>query len=530
MLKIKNAMICDGSGSAPFQGDILVENGRILAVGGLSDAPAQTVINADGMIATPGFVDVHRHLDFNALTNPRFGELEMAQGITTAVGGNCGLAPYPCRKEVQQEIYDFIQPCLGKCENGAVYDNVGSFLSAVDAANPYINVGTLAATGAVKACVKGFSKTPFTAKEMDTAQHLLCDALDQGALGISCGIMYTPECYSTTQEYIQLLSAAAKYGRVLTSHIRGEGDGLVASVKEVIDIAKRAGLPLNISHFKSVGKKNWQREIFKAIELIETERAAGNPVTADFYPYIGGSTTLLTLLPPTFVCDTTAQTLAKLETACGVAELEREIYKTHSQWDNMVLDIGWDRIVISGVTLDKNKGYQGKSIAAICSEHHFVSPVSFVAALLAEEKGQVSIIVMSMCEEDLDTVAKLPYTALISDSLYGAMENPHPRLFSSFSKMLRSYVYERKILTLQEAVHKMSGMPAARFSMPQKGILRCGADADINLFRLENIRDNADFEHSAILATGFDTVIVHGGIAAQKNILQARHGSVVKAQ
>ena len=284
MLKIQNALICDGSGSAPFTGDILVKNGTITGVGNFPDVTARATINANGMIATPGFVDVHRHLDFNVLTNPDFGTLEMAQGITTAVGGNCGLAPYPCNKEIQREIYDFIQPCLGKCSNGVVYDNVDSFLSAVDAVSPCMNVGVLAATGAVKACVKGFSKTPFTGKEMDAAQHLLCEALEQGALGISCGIMYTPECYSSTDEYVQLLSPAAKYGRVLTSHIRGEADSLVASVKEVIDIAKRAGLPLNISHFKSVGKANWQREIFKAIELIEAERAAGNPVTADFYP------------------------------------------------------------------------------------------------------------------------------------------------------------------------------------------------------------------------------------------------------
>lgn len=530
MLKIQNALICDGSGAAPFRGDLLVENGRIAALGDLREAAAQTVMNADGMLATPGFVDVHRHLDFNALTNPRFGELELAQGITTGVGGNCGLAPYPCRPEIQREMYDFIQPCLGSCENGAVYDNVGSFLAAVEKTAPFIHVGALAATGAIKTCVKGFSKTPFTRREMDAAQHLLRDALEQGALGISCGIMYTPECYSTADEYVQLLSAAAPYGRVLTSHIRGEGDGLVASVREVIDIARRAGLPLNISHFKSVGKKNWRHEIFRAIELIEAERAAGNPVTADFYPYTGGSTTLLSLLPPSFVCADASQTLAKLETAAGVAELECEIYKKHPLWDNMVLDIGWDRIVISGVTLAKNKKYQGQNIAALCSEYHFASPVRFIADLLAEEQGQVSIIVMSMCEEDLETVAALPYTALISDSLYGAMESPHPRLYASFPRLLHTYVYEKKLLTLEQAVHKMSGMPAARFSLPQKGLLRLGQDADINLFRLEDVRDNATFEHSALLATGFDTVLVNGEIAAQHNHLQARHGHVVKAQ
>lgn len=530
MLKIKNALICDGTGAPAFSGNILVENGTIAAVGAV-EAQAEQVIDAHGMVATPGFVDVHRHLDFNVLTNPDFGDLELAQGVTTGVGGNCGLAPYPCCAQVQREVYDFIRPCLGACgEDEPLFETVEQYLQAVRKRAPAINVGVLAATGAVKAAVKGFSKTPYTLAEMEQAQRVLCDALAQGALGISCGIMYTPECYSSREEFIRLLTPAAKYGRVLTSHMRGEGDSLVESVAEVIDIAKRAGLALNISHFKSVGKQNWRREIYKAIELIENERAAGNPVTADFYPYTGGSTTLLSLVPPCFMEEAAEKTLGKLETAAGRAQFKTELYKAHPGWDNMVLDIGWERIVISGVTLAESREYQGKSIAAICSAGHWDDPADFVAQLLVRERGQVSIIVMSMCEEDLDTIAQLPYTALISDSLYGTMENPHPRLFASFPKLLRAYVREKKLLTLEQAVHKMTAMPAARFAMPQKGVLRPGADADINLFALADICDKADFETPNLLAQGMHSVIVRGGVALRQGVRYERRGTVVTAR
>lgn len=526
--QIRNACICDGSGKDVYRGDILIKDGVIAEIGTIPAVPNAHEINGEGYIATPGFVDTHRHLELNALTNPRFGELELAQGITTGVGCNCGLAPFPCKDAIHRELYDFIAPCLGRY-NGADINTVEAYLTKVNSTHPYMNVGVLAATGAIKTCVKGYSKTPYTHIEMQSAQRLLCQCLDEGALGISCGIMYTPECYSTKEEFVKLLSPAAKYGRILTAHIRGEGDGLVASVKEAIHIAKSAGLALNISHFKSVGKKNWQSEIYKAIEVIEHERAMGYAVTADFYPYIGGSTTLLSLLPPSFAEESTEKTLAKLSTAHGVDTLAKELCKSHIGWDNMVKDIGWERIVISGTSLAEHKKYQGKSITDICEEYGFQNPVAMIAQLLIAEMGQVTIIVMSMCEQDLETIVKLPFTALISDALYGAMESPHPRLNASFLKLLRKYVVQRGVLTLPEAIRKMTSMPASRFALENRGLLQKGMAADLNMFRIEDLRDNANFTAPALLASGINTTMVNGDIAMHNNQLQTRSGKAILA-
>ncbi|MEG0692389.1 MAG: amidohydrolase family protein, partial [Oscillospiraceae bacterium] len=298
---IKDANICDGTNRPSYQADILIRDTMIEKIGTIETSHADVIINANHKDVTPGFIDPHRHLDFDVLNNDDFGEVELSQGITTALGGNCGLAPYPSADFSRKAVYDFIEPCLGKPANHIVLNSVDDFLLAVDNKRPHINVGTLVATGALKSAVKGFDKSPYTNQEMDQAIDILLQSLEDGACGISSGIMYVPECYSTTEEFVRLLKPASKYGRVLTTHIRGEGDGLVDSVKEVIEIAKRCELPLNISHLKSVGKRNWQKEIYNVISILNTERANGFDVTADFYPYTGGSTTLMTLIPPSFV-------------------------------------------------------------------------------------------------------------------------------------------------------------------------------------------------------------------------------------
>lgn len=527
MLKIKGALVYDGTGKKPCYEDILLNGDKISEVAPNINISCEE-IDASGFIATPGFVDVHRHLDFNAFTNEKFGELELLQGICTSIGGNCGLAPFPSSKESQGEVYSFLQPCLGK-NGGYFFSSAQEYFSALEKKGTTINVGMLAATGAIKAAVKGFSNSPYTTKELSNAQALLCQTLEAGAVGISCGIMYSPECYTSTDEYVSFLSPAAKYGRILTSHIRGEGDGLLSSLMEIIDIAKRSGLPLNISHFKAVGKRNWKNTIFKAIELIEKERASGFPISADFYPFTGGATTLMSLIPPSFNEETTEKTIKKLETISGRDELKNQLSIVHNGWDNMVLDIGWDRIIISGVTKQENKKYCLKSIKTICEEYNFSSEIDFISWILCEEKGQVSIIVMSMHEDDLMQIAALPYTALISDALYGAMDTPHPRLFSSFPKFIKDFVLEKKLLPLEVAINKMTAMPAARFSMQNKGNLTKGADADILLFKPECLGANATFATPNLPASGMNTIILGGKIALKNDVVNHGLGKVIRA-
>lgn len=266
---IKNGLVYDGSGNIPFMKNIVIENDKIIAITDSTDIRADVEINAEGLVVTPGFIDIHRHCDIAALYDENFGELELAQGLTTVMGGNCGLAPVPTVDKSRQEVYDFIEPCLGIAPPEMKMEQFSDYIKALGKTSIPIHMGSYMGTGAIKAAAKGFNKLPFTEKEMDIAQNYIVEGMLAGAFGISMGIMYQPECYSTKDEIVRMLSAATPFQRPLTCHIRGEGNNLISSVKEIIEIAKMAEQPLNISHFKATGVKNWGKNIHQAIELVE---------------------------------------------------------------------------------------------------------------------------------------------------------------------------------------------------------------------------------------------------------------------
>jgi N-acyl-D-amino-acid deacylase len=472
------------------------------------------IIDASDRVVTPGFVDIHRHADVACLADTCFGETELAQGITTAVNGNCGIAPVPASENLQwrDELNRYIEPVTGTVKAGLPFTSYSEYAAAMRSRKFPLNIGFLAAAGAIKVAVKGFDKGHFTRSEIEKAQNLIEEAMHCGAHGISFGLMYQPECYSTTEELTLLAQTAAKHGGILTAHIRGEGGILVRSVEEVIEVAQKAQIPLNISHFKAAGIKNWRSAIFRAIDKIEAARARGQEVTADFYPYDGGSTTLLSLVPPSLI-ETTIEGLAqKLSRKDGVEMLWREINKEHENWDNMALSVGWDRVIISSPSLEKNEDCRGKSMAVIAKERSLTGEAELLADLIACEKGRTGIIVLSMAEEDIETVAVLPWTCLISDSLYSGGSCPHPRLNGSFPKFLRVFVREKKLLSMETAIAKMTNMPAQRMGLRSRGLLKESACADVLVFDSEKFTDNAGYTNPLPHAGGMETVIINGKI------------------
>lgn len=507
---IKNGMVYDGTTKQPQNADIFVDGARIQEVSPKIEAPADTVIDAKGCAVTPGFVDIHRHCDLDALYNKSFGITEVSQGLTTVMGGNCGLAPIPALAQTRREVFDYIEPCLGQAPSDFACETMRDYLTMLDGVDKTVNVGSYVGIGTLKAAVKGYGRGAFTSAEMDKAQVYIREALSAGAVGLTTGIMYQPECYSAKEEFIQLISAAAPWHRPLSAHIRGEGDNLVPSVREIIDLAKRADVPLNISHFKATGVKNWGKNIHEAIEIIDAARAKGQDITVDFYPYCGGSTTLVSLLPPAIMQNSMAQTLQMLATQSGRAALRREIYAQHDGWDNMVTAIGWQRIVISSVTKPENKRFANMDFEAAAKLAGYDEPSDFMCDLLTEENGKVSIILLSMSQEDVDTVARLPYSMVISDSLYGVCDSPHPRLYGSFAKIIREYVNERGVLTMEQAIRKMTAMPAKRICLAGRGEIQAGAFADICVFDEKAFRDNADYPTPRKLCTGLKAVLING--------------------
>lgn len=527
---IKNGTILDGSGSEALTADLLFEDDTIIEIAPALSVENAQIIDASDKLVTPGFVDFHRHCDVAPLTDVAFGEIELAQGITTTCGGNCGLAPLPCTDAIQKEMYDFLEPIVGDIPQTIfpAFSNYTQYTNALKTANLPLNMGFLAGAGAIKTAVKGFASTPYTAAETQKAAEYVTQAMQAGAMGVSLGIMYQPEVYSTAAEIAAVVAPAAKYGGILTTHIRGEGDSLVESVDEVIEIAKTAGMPLNISHFKATGIHNWRDKIFTAIDHIEAARAKGQAVTADFYPYDGGSSMMQSLIPPSVLGGSNNEMLARLATKEGKAFFKQEVYKHHPGWDNMATSIGWERILVSSVTKAEHQAYAGKPISTVSESLGYTDPADFVADLLVAEEGKVGAIVRSMSQEDVDDIARLPWTSLISDSLYGGGGNPHPRLYGSFPKFIREYVLERQVLSLPTAIHKMTGMPAARMGLTDRGLLAKGNKADLLIFDAAKITDKATYQAPRQLAQGIDTVFVNGVITWQtEQMTTSRTGTLL---
>jgi N-acyl-D-aspartate/D-glutamate deacylase len=521
---IQGGTIYDGSGGKPFVGDILIEGDKIIAVNKNDNCkPREFVmqqdnisINAAGKIVAPGFIDTHRHADAAMFTDPAFGVTELAQGISTTVVGNCGISPTPFCPATRAEQHRYIEPVVGPLPQNAAFRSYAEYAPALEAAAKPLNIGFLAGAGAIKSTVKGlsgnaFASSPYTASERAAYSALLNEALDSGALGLSFGIMYEPECFSSTDELIMMALPLGKRGGILCTHIRGEGNSLLQSVQEVIAVAKQAGVALNISHFKATGVQNWRSSIYRAIDAIENARNAGQTVTADFYPYDGGATTIASLLPP------------GLEKPVDKMAFRKALYADYPNWDNMVSSIGWERIVLCS---------SGKTIAQSADEGGYADPADLLAELAWTPGAGETIIVLSMAQDDVDTVAALPWTALISDSLYGISNSatsarPHPRLNGAFPKFWREYVREKKILKPEIAIAKMTGLPAARFGIEGRGVIAEGNYADIVLFDAERFTDHATWQHPTLLAAGMDTVLVNGIIAWQDGSICARAGAPV---
>lgn len=529
-LLIQNGLIYDGLGGKPYPGDILIDGERIVQIAARNDVSIEhvidvqtdRVIDAHGMAVTPGFIDSHRHCDIKPLTGERFGDALLTQGITTTVVGNCGISLLPRSSDPVQArtMYDMYEPVLGPVsdmfvQNGpATYED---YLKALDQSHLPVNFASMVGTGSVRIAVKGFDASPFTRNEMKAAQQLIESALQAGAAGISTGLMYVPECYSSKEEMVELLAPTGAYRAALMAHIRGEGDRLVASVREIIAIGKEAGCPVEISHFKSCGMKNWRKVIHEAIAIIDQARDSGQDVTCDFYPYDGGSTALTTMLPPAYI-DAFAKgdmkkTVASLGTAEGNVAFRDYCAKEYADWDNYAISLGWDRTIVSAVAWPHNQRFVGKSIQQAAEKFGFADAASCAAWLMHDEEGKTAIISMSMCQDDVDTVAQLPYASVISDSIYAKTDSPHPRLHGAFPKIIRDMVLERNLMTLAEAIRKMTDMPAQRLKLAGRGRLTEQYFADINIFDPGVFRDHATYDNPAQLATGLAYCFVNGQLA-----------------
>lgn len=512
-LLIKNGRIADGTGRSSFVGNVSVKDGIIVRVSGEEPGEAAAVIvDAQGLLVAPGFIDIHRHGDLTPFQIIPEGE-ELKQGITTFVNGNCGFSAAPSAEERFELLRDYARPIMGIIPEKLRGLSQSEFLNYVSAGKLCSNMGYLVGNGALRIAVKGFDASPLTGEELRKVCDLLHDSLEAGALGLSLGLMYVPENFYTFQELEQICRVPARMGRIVTAHIRGEGSSLLDSVREIVALARSCGGSFHISHLKAAGRKNWHTEISGVLELIQKAREEGMDVSFDLYPYCAGSTALYTLLPPALMAGGMEKTLKRLADPDIRMRLQAELKEEQPDWDNLVASTGWEAVVLVG---GRNSSYVGKSVAEIAKERK-CSPEMCMMDLMLENQGDLPIVFHSMCQEDMERVLRAPGSLVISDGLYSEGGIPHPRRYGAFARLITRY---GEMLGLETAIQKITGGPAARMGLADRGRIKEGLNADLVLLDLQKYAETATYENPACYPQGIRMVIVNGNIACENGNLK----------
>ena len=508
---IKNARIVDGTGSPWFRGHIGIAQDRIALISRNKLPEAATTIDAGGRIVCPGFIDVHTHDDLAVLRDPLMSP-KLLQGVTSVVLGNCGFGAAPIAQQSRKELAQYIQPVLGTFPASQQWLGFSEYMDTLKANPGAINLVSQIGHGAVRIAVMGFESRHATRKEIDAMGGIIKDAMRAGAVGLSLGLLYAPGYYAHKEELVSLAAASAREGGILNCHIRGEGNTLMRSLQEVIDVAQQADSPLHISHLKVVGLKNWG-SIQRALELIAAYREKGLDITCDIYTYTAGSSTLLSLLPAWVSSGGTEAAVKRLEKRQEREQIFREMNKENLEWDNFVQLLGWDRIVISGVGTEANRHLEGRNMADIARLRH-QEPLDCMLDLLLEEQGRITMIVHQMSEEDVKSVLKADFAMVGSDGIPVDSEKIHPRHYGTFPRMLAHYVRKNKIMSMEEAIRKMTSISARRFGFQQRGVISEGMIADLVIFDEEKIEDTATFESPRSYPEGIEYILVSGEQAA----------------
>jgi N-acyl-D-aspartate/D-glutamate deacylase len=524
-LIIRNAKVVDGTGNPWFRGDVAVAGASIAAVGVVTEEAAR-VIEADGLFICPGFIDVHAHGDFTPF-DKTVVDYKLRQGITTEVNGNCGFSAAPLDPStvglVRQYVEGFIAPEQGVPWN---WRTLGEYLDSIARARLAINIAPLIGHGALRAAAMGYEQRAPRTAELDTMGALMREAMEQGAFGLSTGLIYVPGIYAQTDEIIDIAKVAARYGGLYATHMRNEGERLFEAFDEAIQIGRQAEIPVQISHHKAAGKAN-HGKVRETLKRLEAERAHGLDITVDQYPYTASSTTLASVLPPWASVGGVPKILERLRDRAMRRAIKAELAADPQHGENMIRGCNWDEILIASVKSARNKVCEGKSLQQI-AEMRQEEPLESVFNLLLDEECAVAMIMFTMAEEDVRTVMRHPTTMIGTDGIW-SHGKPHPRIYGTYPRILGTYVREQRLLSLEEAVRKMTSFPAQKFGLWKKGIVREGMDADLIIFDPDTIAERSTFQEPHQYPAGLPYVILNGQVVVdQERYTGKLAGQVVK--
>jgi N-acyl-D-amino-acid deacylase len=509
-LLFAGANVVDGTGAAGFRADVSVVDGHIDQVGQLGHVSATTVIDARDLVLSPGFIDLHTHSDFTLTRFPRALPMT-AQGVTTQLTGNCGFSPFPvlpARMELLREYSGFLDAGLP----WGSWNTAAEFLTLLDKLPLSGNVACQVGHGSVRMAVMGFDTAEPTPGQLAEMAGHVADAMAAGAYGISSGLTYAPASAATTAELIAVAAAAAEAGGFYSTHIRSEATTLVEAVAEALEVGRRAGLPVQLSHHKVMGRANWPK-VGDTLEMVDKASSGGMDVLMDQYPYTAGSTGLAVVLPRWALVGGVAKMRERLADPVQREKIREQIAAQRPEELKAGLRVFEpDTVVIAEVPDGPLTEHIGRTLTEV-AEARGQNPVDAALDLLAEAGGEILTIVHGQSEDNLRRIMRHPLTAIGSDGWTLSPEaggRPHPRSYGTYARVLGQYVREEKVLSLEEAVRKMTSLPAGRLGLTDRGVITEGAVADLVLFDPNSITDNATFEHPHRFCGGVRMVVVNG--------------------
>lgn len=508
---IRHGRVVDGSGRAGFNTDVAIKNDRIARLGDLRGAKATREIDARGQVVAPGFIDMLGQSEQYVLIDPR-AMSKVMMGVTTEITGE-GESIAPLNDRILKEQEDFNR----RFNLTVDWHTLDQYFNRLSKQGAGINLGTFVGATQIREYVIGYDNRPPTAAELEQMKKLVADAMKDGALGLSTSLQYVPARFAKTDEIVELAKVAHQYGGIYITHQRSEANAIDDSMKEVFEIARRANIPAEIWHFKTAYKKNWGR-MPEMLGRIAAARRRGLKITADVYPYVAGSTSLSACLPPWALEGGTDRMIARLNDTATRERLKKEISADSRDWENIYLGSGGPGgILIGAVTNRELENWQGKRLSEIAAAQN-KDPLDALLDFIIADHGQTGAIFFMMQESDMQAALKSPFVSICTDSGSRATDGPlagsksHPRGWGSYPRILGRYVREEKLMPLELAIHKMTGLPASNVGLKQRGLLRQGYFADITIFDPNTVIDRATFEEPNQYPVGINYVIVNGEI------------------
>ena len=502
----------DGSGRPGYRADIAVKGDRIVRIGKLKNAGAGREIDATGMVVAPGFIDMLGQSETYLLIDPR-AMSKVMMGVTTEVTGE-GESIAPINERLIKEQEDFLR----RFKLTIDWRTLDEYFKRLEKQGAGVNLATFVGATQLREYVVGFDNRPPTPAELEQMKQLVAAAMKDGALGLSTSLQYVPARFAKTDELVELAKVARQYGGIYATHQRSEANALDESLAEVFQIARQARIPVEIWHLKTAYKKNWGR-MPEVLAKIKQARAQGLDITADIYPYIAGSTSLSACLPPWALEGGTEKMLGRLKDMRIRQRLKEEITTDRKDWENIYLGSGGASGVLIGSVVNRDlEAMQGKRVSQIAEEQG-KEPLDALFDLILADHGQTGAIYFMMSEDDMRSAMQSPFVSFCTDSGARANDGPlagsksHPRGWGSYPRILGRYVRDEHLLALEQAIHKMTGMPAKRVGLSDRGLLFAGSYADITIFDPRTVIDRATFEMPNQHPEGIKYVIVNGQVS-----------------